>query len=186
MSAIKTTSKTTIKLANVRLAFPELFEAKAFEGGKPSFSATLIFPPEHEAVAMIEQAIDVVASEKWKDKAATILRTLRASGKVCLRDGEAKGELAGFAGNMFVAARSPIRPTVIDRDRTPLTVEDGRPYGGCYVNAIIQVWAQDNGFGKRVNASLKGVQFYRDGEAFGGGGVARAEEFDEFEAEEAF
>ncbi|EAA6845047.1 DUF2815 domain-containing protein, partial [Salmonella enterica subsp. enterica] len=34
-------------------------------------------------------------------------------------------------------------------------------------------------FGKRVNASLSGVQFLRDGDAFTGGQPASADEFDD-------
>lgn len=37
----------------------------------------------------------------------------------------------------------------------------------------------DNNFGKRINASLGGVQFYRDGDAFAGGGVASEDDFDD-------
>lgn len=44
---------------------------------------------------------------------------------------------------------------------------------------MIDVWAQDNNFGKRINASLGGVQFLRDGDAFAGGGVASEEDFDD-------
>ncbi|WP_244126983.1 ssDNA-binding protein, partial [Xylella fastidiosa] len=64
-------------------------------------------------------------------------------------------------------------------DRTPLAAQDGRPYAGCYVNANIELWAQDNNYGKRINASLGGVQFLRDGEAFAGGGVASVEDFED-------
>ncbi len=71
------------------------------------------------------------------------------------------------------------RPTVIDRDRTALIQADGRPYAGCYVNAVVDIWAQDNNFGKRINASLSGVQFLRDGDAFAGGGVAAPDDFDD-------
>ena len=65
--------------------------------------------------------------------------------------------------------------------RTTYTVEaDGLPYSGCYVNASIELWAQDNNYGKRINASLRGVQFYRDGDAVaGGGGPASEDEFDD-------
>uniref|UniRef100_T1HEF4 Uncharacterized protein n=2 Tax=cellular organisms TaxID=131567 RepID=T1HEF4_RHOPR len=36
----------------------------------------------------------------------------------------------------------------------------------------------DNNFGKRINASLGGVQFLRDGDAFAGGGVATPDDFE--------
>ena len=44
--------------------------------------------------------------------------------------------------------------------------------------ALVDFWAQDNQFGKRVNATLTGVQFVRDGDSFGGARVAAADDFD--------
>lgn len=35
----------------------------------------------------------------------------------------------------------------------------------------------DNNFGKRINASLGGVQVYRNGNAFAGGGLASEDDF---------
>ena len=167
------------KLNNVRLAFPQLFEAASVNGeGKPAFSGTFILPPNHSDLATLNSIIDKVAEEKWGAKAPDILKNLRASGKVALRSGDDKSNYAGFAGNFYISARNVIRPTVIDANRNPLTHADGRPYAGCYVNAVIDIWAQDNNFGKRINASLGGVQFYRDGDAFSGGGAASSDEFD--------
>jgi hypothetical protein len=78
-----------------------------------------------------------------------------------------------------VSARSATRPLVIDKDKSPLTEQDGKPYAGCFVNASVELWPQDNNYGKRVNASLRGVQFFRDGDAFAGGGAASEDEFDD-------
>ena len=61
---------------------------------------------------------------------------------------------------------------------TPLSEEDGIPYGGCYVNADIDIWAQSGEY-KGVRAGLAGVQFVRDGERFGGGVVTAPDGFDE-------
>lgn len=44
---------------------------------------------------------------------------------------------------------------------------------------MLEFWAQDNKFGKRVNATLMGVQFFRDGDAFSGGGAASDDDFDD-------
>ena len=71
---------------------------------------------------------------------------------------------------------------LVEFDRSPLTETDGRPYSGCYVVAIVELWAQDNSWGKRVNATLKGVQFFADGEAFSGGTPASAGDFDDLGA----
>ncbi len=79
---------------------------------------------------------------------------------------------------MYITASNKDRPLVIDVNRTPLTAQDGRPYSGCYVNATIEFYAYDNN-GKGVSASLRGVQFFRDGDAFSGGSVASVDEFDD-------
>ena len=172
-----------IKLANVRLAFPALFEAKTVNGeGKPAFSATLLIEASDKQIAMINAAIETVASEKWGAKAAAMLTTMRKADKVALHDGDTKAQYSGFEGCMFISARNPIRPLVINSDKTPLTAQDGKPYAGCYVNASVELWAQDNSYGKRVNATLMGVQFARDGDAFSGGGVADEDEFDDVTA----
>lgn len=169
-----------LKLNNVRLAFPELFEAKTVNGeGKPAFSASFLIDPADPQVKTLNAAIDQMAKGKWGAKADAILKQMRATDKVALHDGDLKSNYDGFAGNLYVSARSTTRPLVIDKDRSPLAEQDGKPYAGCFVNVSIELWAQDNNYGKRVNASLRGVQFLRDGDAFAGGGAASEDEFDD-------
>jgi Protein of unknown function (DUF2815) len=172
-----------LKLNNVRLAFPVLFEAKTVNGeGKPAFSASFLIDPTDPQVKELNAAIDQVANDKWGAKAAAVLKQMRATDKVALHDGDLKSNYDGFAGNLYVSARSTTRPLVIDNDKSPLTEQDGKPYAGCYVNASIELWAQDNNYGKRVNASLRGVQFLRDDDAFAGGGAASEDEFEDISA----
>ena len=169
-----------IKLSNVRLAFPALFEAKTVNGeGKPAFSASLLINPKDPQVKAINAAIEEVAKAKWGAKAETVLKAMRGADKTCLHDGDLKEQYEGFAGNLYVSSRSQTRPLVINSDKSPLTEQDGKPYAGCYVNASIELWAQDNNYGKRVNASMRGVQFVKDGDAFAGGGAASEDEFDD-------
>lgn len=168
-----------VQLRNVRIAFPQLFEPKAFGDGDPAFSASFLMPPDHAAVKELEAAIQAAADEKWGAKSKEVLKGLKAADKTCLHNGDSKGEYDGFAGNMFVSARSKTAPKVLDRKKNILLPRDGIPYGGCYVNALLDVWAQDNDFGKRVNATLAGVQFVRDGDAFGSGRPASEDEFDD-------
>jgi len=167
-----------VTLNNVRLAFPDLWEPRAFNGeGAAKFGASFLIPKDHPAVKVLEEAFEAVAKEKWAAKAGQVLKALKSADNICLHDGDAKADLAGYEGNYYISARTSTRPLVIDRDRSPLVQADGRPYGGCYVNAIVDVWPQDNGFGKRINASLAGVQFVKDGEAFAGGGAASPDDF---------
>lgn len=170
-----------IQLKNVRAAFLNaLFEAKTVNGeGKPAFSATFLLEPDDPQVKTLNEAIEAVAKEKWGAKAEAILKQMRAQDKLCLHDGDLKATYEGFPGMLYVSSRSNTRPLVIDTDKSPLAESDGRPYSGCYVNASIELWAQDNNYGKRVNAQLRGVQFFKDGDAFAGGGAASEDEFDD-------
>jgi len=172
-----------VKLQNVRICFPALFEPKTVGGeGEPRFSAAFVIEPESANAKALEVAVQTVADERWKSKAAGVLTELRKKGRVCYRkeplakDGEVYD---GFEDMHSLNASNKTRPLVIDRDKSPLTAQDGRPYGGCYVNVTVDVWAQDNSYGKRVNAALSGVQFSKDGDSFGGGAPAKASEFED-------
>lgn len=194
-----------IKLNNVRLAFPQLFEAKTVNGeGKPAFSCAFLFDPKHPCVKDIKAAIDEAGTAKWGAKWPTVKKAMEAADKTCLHNGDTKSEYAGYEGNLFVNSRNYTKPTVIAdkfhngkavylaEDGTTWQMNEGKkllqtdvpfgvtvPYAGCYVNASIEVWAQDNNYGKRVNATVMGVQFFKDGDAFVGGGAADGDEFDD-------
>ena len=173
-----------ILLRDWRLAFPSLWKASSPKGGgEEAFSASFLAPPAHKQIAEIKKGMLALAKEKWGVKGDAVYKALEASGKLALHDGDSKGEYEGFPGNLFVSSRSKIRPSIFDQQRQELTQADGKPYSGCYVNASIELWAQDNSYGKRINAQLRGVQFLRDGDAFAGGGQpADADEFDEIGA----
>lgn len=177
-----------IKLNNVRLLYAAaLFEPQKGPNGEgdPKHSATFGFAPDHPVVAEIRAGFKKVAEEKWGAKATEIFLQLKAGDKLCLHDGAAKADREGYAGNMYLSASNKLKPLVVDNVAAPgtttprvLSATDGRVYSGCYVNATIELWAQDNKFGKRINASLMGVQFHRDGPRLSGGGVASVDDFE--------
>jgi len=162
-----------IKLQNVRLSFPSLFQHAAFGGDSTGkYEATFVLDKKEHAtvISQIEAEILRLQKEEIKSKVS--------SDKLCLKDGDESGR-DEFAGKMTIKASTKKRPLVIDRDKTPITEDDNKVYAGCYVNAIVSLWAQNNQWGKRVNAQLDGVQFARDGEPFGDGGIS-VEAFDAF------
>jgi hypothetical protein len=101
-----------------------------------------------------------------------------------LKDGD-ETERKEQQGCYVIKASSKKRPFVLDRDQTPLVAEDDKPYAGSYVNGIITLWVQNNAYGKRINASLDGVQFSAHGEPFGPPALG-ADAFDVFATEEEF
>lgn len=172
-----------LKLNDKRIAFCDIFVAKAIGDGDPRHSARFIVSPKDPQVKEIDAVIEAVAREKWKDKAPAILAKIIKDGNCCFQKSDyldKNGEpYDGFAGMFSLGAANKAKPLVIDRDKSPLSQSDGRPYAGCRVNGMVDVWAQDNAFGRRINASLSGVQFYADGEAFTGGQPADVDDFDD-------
>ncbi|CAN0502063.1 unnamed protein product, partial [Phaeothamnion confervicola] len=73
------------------------------------------------------------------------------------------------------------RPLVIDGQKNPLVEEDGKPYGGCYVNATVEIYAQ-KGENAGIRCGLLAVQFARDGDAFTAGSKPSADDFDDVAA----
>ncbi len=169
----------------VRLAFAQhLFEAGTFGGeGKPAFSVTALLGPDHPVLAELEAAEEEVAKAKWGPKAPAILKAIRAQNKGIVKDGDLKAQYAGFEGNKFVSLRSEARPNVYGKDGSQLTQADGVVYSGCHAHVTLEVWAQDNSYGKRINGQLTGAMFSRDGDSFGGGATpATADDFADLSA----
>jgi len=171
---------TTITLKNVRLSFPQIWTPKAYmEGQTPKYSANLLLDKDADAeqIAKLKKAIKQAATAGFNGDIPKGLKTF-------LGDGNDKA-YDGYENAMFVSCSSRQRPTTIDRDRTQLVEEDGKLYAGCYVNAAISCWVQNNNWGKRLNANLLALQFVKDGEQFGGGGVQVDEIFDDISDEQA-
>jgi hypothetical protein len=169
-------------LRDARLAFPSIWKPSApAGGGDEAFGAAFIIAKNHPQVTELKRAMQSLAKEKWgAAKFEAIYRAMEAGDKLCLHNGDTKADYDGYAGALFINSRARVRPSVFDGQRNELVEADGKPYAGCYVNASLELWAQDNQFGKRINAQLRGVQFLRDGDAFGAGAAAAsADEFDE-------
>lgn len=172
-----------IRLESVRLSFPNLFTAKEFKAGdgKPRFDATFLIEPGSKNDKRIRDAIQQAGTEKLGAKWPKFLASVEGqSNKFCYLDGDTK-DYEGYEGMMYLAAHSKIRPTVVDRDRSPLTEADGKVYGGCFVNAIVEIWVQTNE-NPGVRCGFSGVQFEKHGEAFGAGAPAAPEDFDDLGA----
>lgn len=177
---------TKLKLTNVRLSYPFLFkpqESKNDDGTTTlKYGATLILDKkEHKAqIAKIRAAIKDKIDEHFNGNEKIVKG-------VCLRDGAERVNddgtyKDGFGEEvMFVSASNKNRPQVINRNRSPLTAEDGVIYAGCYVNAVISLWHQQNKHGRRVNANILAIQFVKDGDPFGEAHVNVEEEFEDLD-----
>lgn len=152
-----------VLLKNVRLSFPSLFTTEVYGGADTEkYAATfLISKSDKKTIQTIEDACQQALKEKYGDK-------IPKGFKLPLVDGDDK-EYDGYTNHFSIKATTKKRPTLVNRDKTPIVEEDGIIYAGCYVNASIDIWVMDNSYGKKVLASLNAIQFVKDGEAFGNG-----------------
>jgi hypothetical protein len=172
-----------MKLTDVRLSFPTLFTAETVNGqGEPKYGAQFLVPAGSPLRKQIDEEITRVAVAKWGAKAAAILKANEGiPQKHCFTDG-AKRTYDGYEGMWALSAGRPEKkgpPLRYDRQKNLLDTDTGVLYAGCYVNASVSFWCQDNQHGKAVRCELLGVQFFRDGDSFGGGSRPNPDDFDD-------
>jgi len=178
---------TRIMLKGITLAFPALAEPQAFGEGEPAYGAKFPIKPNSEQQKAIEAAMLAEATEAWKDKAESVLAMLADDGKVAFakkvykskKTGEA---YQGFEGMHYLSARNAkTQPTVFNEYGDELKSKgdiEAKAFSGALVNASVEIWAQDNKWGRRINCSLRGVMLTGEGENVGGGSSpASADEF---------
>ena len=162
---------SNVKLNNVRIAFPSLFSRAVYEGKAGKYEATLLISKESQQ-PLIEVVTEAI-------KAAVLESGIKVhKDKYCLRDGD--DTMYDYSQDCYsLKGSNNSAPIVINRDKTRLNEsESSIIYGGCYVNAIVSFWVQNNAYGKRVNCNLLGVQFVADGESFNQSPSLDVNEFD--------
>jgi hypothetical protein len=176
-------AKTQIRIKNVMLGFPAIAEPEGYADGEPAYGAKFPIKPNSEQHKAIEAAMLQVAKEEWKDKGENILESLVEDGKVAflkkVYKSKKTGEpYAGFEGAHYLSARSTLtKPSVYndygDELKTKADIER-QAFSGAVVTASLEIWAQDNKYGRRINCVLRGVMLTGEGENLGGGGSAPA------------
>lgn len=170
-----------VALERVRTSYLYAFEPYKGEDGKQSFCGHFLMAPDHLSLPKVRAAIKAVAKGMWKDKSDEMLAALMGQDRIALHKGDTSkpGEDA-YKGMFYVSGNSKNRFTIVETrngKNVPLLPSDGRPYSGCWVNAIVGIWAQQNKWGKRINCQIQGIQFLAHDTAFGGGRVAKVDEF---------
>lgn len=158
-------ARGVIVLKNVRLSYPALFRPKSMTApdGKqtaPKYGAVFI---THLPNAERDELLDLI-THVFQSKCPG--KTLAADKKFARRgDDTGKPEYAGAI--VISASESVERPPKVYNRAGKITASEAEVYSGCMVDAVIRPWAQDNQWGKRVNASLVAVKFVGDNEPFG-------------------
>jgi hypothetical protein len=141
--------------------------------------------PGSENHRLLKEALMTEANAKTGGKGQDKLKQIAAAGNLwVIREGDLRLDKndevrAEYKGKLVVSAKNEIRPLIIGGGpdgRAPVTLEDGKFYSGCRVNAIIDVQIGDKPKWQAY-AYLLGVQFCGDGERIGAVGAA-ADDFE--------
>lgn len=154
-------------LNHVRLGHPKLFHPQDYKGDK-KYRYSAEFPIElgSEHALGIADAIKQIAGEMYNDKAGVKIRELMADkGTTCYRKNlkDEDGKTMLLRCNRREADGPPI---IIDGAKNPITEASGKLYGGCYVNAHVELWMQGGDY-EGIRCTLLGVQFDSDGPPYG-------------------
>lgn len=199
---------TIVFLNNVRLSHPHLWvpaQPMAGSTSGPKYDGSFIMTPDSEACKAAKEAFIKEAQVVFGANFGNIVGAM-SKDKKCLRDGNTKlskdGTVsAGYAGMMYLSAKNKIKPVVIANrfyngkpvhlDEAGNAFVDGQPvspaalgftpkapYGGCYVNAKVEIYALNKPGIQGIYATLQAVQFHADGESFGGGAAPTADGFE--------
>ncbi len=156
-----------------RISFPWLFEAQppmAGSVGSPMYSVVMLFSKETDLSAL-KKAASAAAASMWPDPAKRP-KTFRSP----FRNGDEK-QLDGYAGMIYVTAKSKTRPGVVDQSVKPI-MDQSVIYAGAYAIAQVTCYAYDRAGNSGVGFGLSNIQKVADGDPF----TARSKPQDVFKA----
>jgi hypothetical protein len=198
-----------------RLSFPKLDKAKPFEEGQePRYEATTLLDPSDpkglESIKLLLKSAADLGKEKWgiiplavQKLAAEFVPGTKPVDLNKVKDdgiflafysGTEKADSSetetyeSYRGMLVVPSHQYVskpKPAIVNRKgETVVPGDEQWPYGGCYVVHYITLWTQTN-LKKRIGINLKGIQFNKDGEAFGAGAEMTEQDFEALEDEAA-
>lgn len=170
--ATKTKDPRQVYLKGVRLSYPHLHKRqKANEDADPKFSASFLIDPSttqgKKNINLIKTAIQAAREkEGWPDKLKL------KEGRSCFFDGndntDDEGEIkAGYEDMMVIKASNADVVALFTRARKNVDPDNSPFYAGCEVECKLGVFGTKKGGSPGIFASLDGVRFWDDGEAFG-------------------
>jgi hypothetical protein len=174
----------SVRIENVVLCYPHLYEKHAPPGTTNArYSAEFLLDPiaQQQSCHAVEQAFKEVAIEAGKGDSLQYLKSP-------LKDGDELNQLAAskgknprpeLAGKRVIRAGDPnYAPSVVNRDLQPIPEsQKSQVFGGCIVNAFVDLYWSSNQANPGVFVGLRGVQLVDNVNVTPlGGGVKSAED----------
>lgn len=169
-----TNNENFIRLNNVRIVYPSLFEPRSWKSddgieSAPKFETTFILDKQgniKEINAINNRTNEILIPHKTnREKLA-----LKGYKHLALRDPQVLTKpLDAYENSLIIKATSnaTIAPMLFEKDAKTRVTDKNRFYSGCYVNAVISLRVTTK-HDMYVGANLHAVQFLAEGEQIGG------------------
>lgn len=186
--------KLHLVLREVRIAYPEVFEARHNDlSGKDEYSVQIRLyesNPEHMKIVETIKAAKLTAADAyWGRDAKRFFAEAEDSKNTRGLRYDSEGGYYYFNAKRNASQQAP---RVVGRNpKVALLPEDGKIYSGAVCNVVVDLWCYSGTAknGAKIPAgfsfTLCGVQFVMDGDPIGGSSVAKDEDFDDLKDDEA-
>ena len=150
---------TKVILKYVTLSFPSLESPEVFDSQIGKYAATFLLDKDstNDSHASLTECVRRLLNGK---------PFVIDDSKNCVKDGDL-AQYDDYYNKWSVKASCKDEPIIVDQKKAAMSASD--LYAGCKVNAIIDLWLQDNKYGRRINANLYAVQFVAHGAPIGNG-----------------
>jgi hypothetical protein len=168
-----------------RLSYPSLLTATAYQNGdKKEYKANLIFDNQDDNTKKVTVIVPKLLNAHFGANGNKILSIITDDKKLRFyREGNKEldkdlNPIPYLQNKLVVIAKTAednphefydANGKKVEFSNTFAWQTEGRKfYGGCYANVVVQIWVQDNDYGKAIRCKLLAVQFAGDGEPLGG------------------
>jgi hypothetical protein len=161
-STVNTSLNTKVITGKIRLAYANLFIARAMEEGQEAKYSLCVLIPKGDKVTIdkINSAIEVA-----KISGASILGDItKGDFKTPMRDGdEERADQSEYLGHYFINATSKLKPGIVDKNLKQI-VDSTKVYSGCYGRVSLNFYAFNQGGNKGIGCGLQNLQKLAEGE----------------------
>lgn len=177
----------SVRIENVVICYPHLWEKHAPPGTEVAkYGAEFILDPVKNAasIAKLEAAFRKVATDAGKGGLVNMLKNPCQQGDVMNQLAASKGKnpRPEIAGKRVLRASDPnFQPPVVDQNMRPLGAEQASNlFGGCIVNAYVDLYWSANPTNPGVYCGLRGVQLVSNVgvQRLGGGALSPEQMFE--------
>lgn len=183
-----------VKIGPVRVSYPTVFTPKAMnDRADAKYSITLCFDKADQAqmaqLKGLADSVNKVRAEAWPDPSKRPQIPTHGHDKSPIKDIDTACNQENvplldknpeLAGHYIVRCTSPGSSPmpVLDQQKDPIEESDGKIFGGCWCNVIVNCYSYDTNGNRGVTFGFSGVQLVKKDDPFGGGYVDPDEFFD--------